>query len=235
MKHQLNHAGEWTHLEVREIPFFAKTSPEVMGKIEMMLYERRFEKRQIIYFPDDACDHIYWLKSGRVRLNRVSIDEREFSFRHLFAGDMFGEEAVLPQQRRENYAEALVDTVLVMIRSSDMIRLLREEAEVGLALAGALAERQLQTEQTLAEIVFLPVRSRLAAVLLRLSGGQKDGGKTVALTHQELANLAGTTRETTTAVLHGLKSEGLIALANRRIGILNSDGLEAVAQHPQAL
>lgn len=234
MARQSTHLDDQPVLAVQEIPFFAQMAPTVFAKIEAMLYERQFEKRQIIYFPDDACDHVYWLRSGRVRINRISADERELTFRHLFPGDIFGEEAIISEQRRENYAEALTDSLLVMVRNSDLSRLLREEAEVGMALAKTLASRQIQTEHTLAETVFLPVRSRISAALLRLYGGQRSPGETVSVTHQELANLAGTTRETTTAVLHGLKGEGLISLANRRIVILNHDGLEAVVQDPHA-
>jgi len=212
---------------LRELPFFAALSQECFSHIESFIYHRDYEKRQIIYFPDDACDYVYWLRSGRVRVMRMADDEREFSFRHVRAGDMLGEDCLGGRSRRENYAEALENTTLSMMRSDDFHRLIRENAEFAYGVIQQLSRRTMDTEQQLADSVFLPVRSRIAAALMRIyaSDGAKAEGQ-LRLTHQELANLAGTTRETTTAVLHALRDAGLIAIANRRVTVLDPAGLD---------
>lgn len=218
-------------LSLREDPFFRAIDPGLVSRIEELVYEREYEARQIIFFPDDLCDQVFWVRRGRVRVTRVSGDGRELSFRHLSSGELFGEECLIERPKREDYAEALVPSALIIMRAGDFRRFAGEEPEFCLGVARALCHRVLETEQVLAETVFLSVRSRVAAGLLRLyrKGGQ---GRPVSLsvTHQEIANLVGSTRETTTATLHGLRAEGIVELANRRLTILDAAALDQVAR-----
>jgi CRP-like cAMP-binding protein len=205
-------------------------NPGVVARIEGFVYHREYESRQIVYFPDDPCDFVYWVRQGRVRVTRMSPDNRELSFRHLFPGDMLGEECLIPRARRGDYAEALAPSILCLMRTDDYRRLVREESELALAVAQRLAQRVGELEHVLADVVFKPVRNRVASGLLRLYR-QKHArsGDDLLVTHQELANLVGTTRETTTATLHELRKEGLIALANRRLRILDAPALQHIA------
>jgi len=222
---------EQAPVPLRELPFFAGLSPECFGQAETYVYHRDYEKRQIIFFPHDACDYVYWLRSGRVRVFRTASDERELSFRHVAVGGMLGEEAIAGRHHRQDYAEALSDTALAMMRIDDFHRLMRESAEFAQCVAMVLAGRNVALEQRLAQHVFLPVRSRIAGALMSVYElEQAAPGGTLPITHQELANLAGTTRETTTAVLHGLRDERMIAIANRRITVLEPSRLEGLVQ-----
>lgn len=218
-------------LSLQGDPFFQGLDPALVSRIEELVYEREYESRQIIFFPDDLCDQVFWVRRGRVRVTRVSGDGRELSFRHLCAGDLFGEECLVERPKREDYAEAMVPSALIIMRAGDFRRLTGEEAPFSLGVARALCRRALETEQVLAETVFLSVRSRVAAGLLRLY--RKEGrGNSLSLnvTHQEIANLVGSTRETTTATLHGLRAEGIVELANRRLTILDPAALDQVAR-----
>ena len=117
------------------------------------------------------------------------------------------------------------------MRADDFRRLAREESEIALLLARRLCTRVIEIERVLAETVFKSVRARVASGLFRLyqriSPGKSD---TLAITHQELANLVGSTRETTTAILHDLRKEGILNIANRRITVLDPVALEHVAR-----
>ena len=203
-----------------------------MARIEALVYQREYDPRQIIYFPDDRCDQVYWVRRGRIRVTRVSDDGRELSFRHCITGDLFGEECLIERPKREDHAEAMELSLLLLMRADDFLRTVAEEAEFGHAITQWLCKRAIETEQVLAETVFHSVRSRVAAGLLRLY--RKEGHNAPAalnVTHQEVANLIGSTRETTTATLHALRRAGIVQLANRRLTILDPVALEREARN----
>ncbi len=218
-------------LSLKEAPFFSNLGAPVVARIESFVHHRQYDSRQIIFFPDDPCDFVYWVREGRVRVTRVSGDGRELSFRHLFPGDILGEECLAGRSRRDDYAEALTPSLLCLMRSEDYTRLMGEEVELARAVARSLSSRVMDVEQVLAETVFNTVRSRVAAALIRLQRRVGEADRSVLrITHQEVANLVGARRETTTATLHGLQKAGIVRTANRRITIQNQTALEDVAR-----
>ena len=224
-----------THLRLavslRDVPFFRSLDDKVLARVGEYVYHREYEPRQIVYFPDDQCDHVYWLRSGRVKVGRVSKDGRDLTFRHLFEGDILGEECLVSDGRRGAYAEAMTPTILCLMRVDDFRRIARTEIEVSHVLAGLLCRRVMEAEDVLAETVFMTVRSRVALGLLRLyqrAPITQEG--TLRITHQEIASLVGSTRETTTTVLHALREEGILRIANRRVTVLDPVALEHVAR-----
>ncbi len=226
----VKHPGK-TGLSLHDAPFFHDFDEYLVERIEGFVYLREYEARQIVFFPNDLCDQVFWVYRGRVRVTRVSDDGRELSFRHLVAGDLFGEECLVQRPRREEYAEALAPSTLCIMRCDDFRRLMASEPALSLRVAENLCSRALEIEQVLSEAVFHSVRSRVAAGLLRLQRKATGGrGAVISVTHQEIANLIGSTRETTTATLHALRTEGLVELANRRLTILDPEALERVAR-----
>ncbi len=216
---------------LHEEPFFRDMSAHVLARVEEFVYHREFEPRQIVYFPDDPCDWVYWVCEGRVKVTRISDDGRELTFRHVHAGDMLGEECLVGPPKREAYAEAMEPTILCLMRVDDFRRLTREEGAVSLALAKHLCHRVVEAENVLAETVFKSVRGRVASGLLRLyRRSPREENGTLKVTHQEIASLIGSTRETTTAVLHGLRKEGILQIANRRLTVLDPVALEHAAR-----
>jgi CRP-like cAMP-binding protein len=217
-------------LPLVEEPFFKSMSLPVLAKMESFVYHRNYEARQVVYFPDDPCDYVYWVREGRLRVTRVSGDGRELTFRHLGPGDMLGDECLADRPKRNDYAEALEPSTLCLMRTDDFRRAAREEAELACAVTVRLSQRVLELEQILAETVFETVMRRVCFTLLRLSsrGGQRRTAS-LNITHQEVANLVGATRETVTVVLHGLRGNGVIELANRRLKILDMAALRQTA------
>ena len=214
-------------LSLREEPFFRAMSDALLEKMEGFVFHREYEPRQIIRFPDDPWDYVYWVREGRVKITRKSGDGRELTLRHLVPGDMIGEECILSGAERDTYAEAMTPTILCLIRSGDFRRIAREEAELSLRIAQRLCQRVAEAEQALADIVFRPVRCRVASGLLRLCKKMPRNEPVILrLTHQEIGNFVGATRETTTAVLHELKKEGILTIGNRRLTVLDLVALE---------
>lgn len=200
--------------------FFKKLSPEIVARVETFAYRRQYAPRQIVFFPDDQCDSVFWVVSGRVKITQVSDQGREICFRHLGRGDIFGEECLVNRQRRGYYAEALSSTSLTLINSTDFLRLIREEPDLCNAVACALCQRSMETERALSAMIFADVRERVLQRLWELYCREKEyKDDSLSVTHQELANLVGAARETVTGVLHELRAEGILTLANRRINI----------------
>lgn len=212
-------------------PFFAWLGEEVRARIENLTYFREYEPKQIVFFPDDACDQVYWVRAGRVKVTRVAADGKELTLRHAFAGEMLGEDCLTQATRRGVFAEAMSVSVLCIMRATDFRCLMQEESEFAVLVSQRLAERVAEQEQVLSETVFKSVRARTASGLLRLYRHVPEPEReTLHVTHQELASLIGATRETTTTVLHALRKDGLIAIANRRVHILDAAGLELIAR-----
>jgi len=202
--------------------FFKGISSEVVARVETFSHQRQYASRQIVFFPDDRCDCVYWVRSGRVKITHVSDNGREISFRHLFRGDIFGEECLLSQARRLYYAEALSPTLLTLVPGSDFVRLVRDEQELSLALARNACRRAIALEHMLSDFVFSEVRDRTLRRLWYLYCREQEGCEdSLSITHQEMANLVGAARETITGVLHQLVKEKVISLSNRRIDVLD--------------
>jgi CRP/FNR family transcriptional regulator, cyclic AMP receptor protein len=214
-------------LPLREESFFRGMSDETIARMETYVHHREYEPHQIVFFSDDPCDYAYWVREGHVKVTRLSSEGREVAFRHVFPGDLFGEECMIGQPRRGTYAEAVSRTVLCIIRADDFRRVVRDEAEVAFEVAKRLCHRAKAMEDVWFETVFKPVRNRVASGLLRLL--QRTGGGVVRATHQDIAGLIGATRETTTAVLHELQREGVLETGNRRVAIRDAAALERIA------
>ena len=185
----------------RKEPFFQALSPEVVARIGSYGYHREYEPRQIIYLPDDRCEHVYWVRDGRVEVRRVADGRRNPTFCHLFPGDLFGEECLVKDGRRGAYAEAMMTTVVCLMWAQDFRRIVADEREVALALAQHSGRRVIDLENVLAETVFKTVRS-----------------------------LVGSTPETTTTVLHKLREDGILSIANRRVTAPDPVALEHAAR-----
>lgn len=218
-------------LSLHDEPFFRTMSSTTVARIANYVYHREYEPRQIIFFPDDVCDHVYWVRDGRIKITRASDEGRELAFQHLFPGDIFGEACLLEKGKREAYAEAMTSATLCLMRADDFRRIVADEHEVTLMLAKVLCRRVVEIEHVLAETVFKTVRSRVASGLLRLyQRSSRTERGAIRITHQEIAGLVGSTRETTTAVLHNLRQQGIVTMANRRVIVLDPVALEHVAR-----
>jgi len=212
-------------------PFFKALSPEVVGRIRNYVFHREYEPRQVIYFPEEPCEHVYWVRYGRVEVRRCEKGRRNLTLRHLFPGDLFGEDCLVKDDQRGTCAVASVPTAVCLMWAEDFRRVVADEGEVALALALQSARRVVDLENVFAETVFKAVRSRVAGGLLRLYHRVPLNEKgALRVTHQEIASLVGSTRETITAVLHELREDGIVTTANRRVTVLDPVALEHTAR-----
>ncbi|MBM3947185.1 MAG: Crp/Fnr family transcriptional regulator, partial [SAR202 cluster bacterium] len=164
----------------------------------------------------------------RVQIYRLSPEGRKLVLTTLEKGAFFGEMALAGQAMYGTYAEAVDDCVLCLITPEALQRVVLDHPKVGLRLLQALGLRLAETEARLEELAFKSVPARLANLLLSLAGPSSK--ELLGLTHQDLADMVGTYRETATQVLDTFKRKGLIAIERKRIAILDTQGLEAVSR-----
>lgn len=190
--------------------------------------------RQMIYSAGDQDSSVYLLKEGRVRLFRTTEDGKEITVAILDPGDIFGEGEALRPGNRRAYAEALTDACVCILSRQDFLETIRHHPELSLEIASLMGRRLEESWERLEQFAYRDVASRLAALLLQWAREKGRGGELTVhhrLTHQQLASLLGTSRETLTQTLNRLVDAGLIATGRGFVTLRDPAGLEAVVQN----
>ena len=181
-----------------------------------------------IYHPGEANKALFLLKKGRVRIVRESADGKRLISAILGPETFFGEMALIGQRfPQDARAEAVEDALICVLSRADLEGLILKHPRVGLRFLEQLSARLLETEAVVEDFAFKSVPARLAGALVRLAGAAADG--TVHASHQELADMVGTYRETVTVTLNDFRARGLVELGRRSVQVLDADGLEALA------
>jgi CRP-like cAMP-binding protein len=192
----------------------------------------------VFYSPDQRTEVLFILKQGRVRIFRLSPAGKALTTAIVTPGTIFGEMAIIGQRMHDNYAEALEACVICLMSREDVRQMLLSDPRIAARIAETLSNRLIEMEQRLSDVVFKAVPQRIASALLAL--GRADQGRRrwpfdvalceVRLTHEQLAELVGSSRETTTKVLGELRDMGLIELRRGTVALLDLRALEAFAE-----
>ncbi len=215
-----------------EVDIFRDLAPEEVEALGRRAPMRTVPAGTVFYTPDDAGEVLFILKVGRVRLYRLSPDGKAFTMALVEAGAIFGEMAILGQGMHEGYAESLAPCVLCLMSREDVTTLLLGDPRIALRITEALGRRMLEAEQRLADFALKALPQRLATLLAGLAERQpprlfRPGQREVRLTHEQLADLVGTHRETATKVLNELRAAGLIELRRGRVLVRDVAALRA--------
>jgi CRP-like cAMP-binding protein len=219
---------------LKRCPLFEHLAPDECQRLEARSRARSFPKRSTVYFPDETGESVLLLTRGRVKIRALTPDGRELILAFIEPGELFGELAVLDEAPRNEHAEAADDSRVLAIPRGELLWLMGRRPDIALSVTKLIGLRLRRVENRLKNILFRSNRERTVAVLLELldSHGRAERGRweiDLRLSHQELANLIGSTRETVTLTLGQLQREGLIAVNRRRITVLARDRLAAQA------
>ncbi|WP_417610859.1 Crp/Fnr family transcriptional regulator [Owenweeksia hongkongensis] len=182
-----------------------------------------YSKGETIYFTDDPANTLYLIASGKVRILNYSEDGDEVVRAILGKGEMFGELALLGEDRRTEIAEAMDDETMVCSVHTDYLQeLMQDDAEFTFKIYKWIGLRMKKMERRIDNLIFKDVRSRLMDFIKEMAqekGKQTDNGIEVEhfFTHKNLANLIGTSRQTVTTTLNELRDEGLIDFSRRQV------------------
>lgn len=225
-----------TVADVASIPAFSTLSAETLELIRPAVLERTFPRGEIIFLEGDRSRGLWFLRKGRVKIFRVSADGREQGLCLMREGMccgcplFFG--AVNPAS-----AQALESATLYLIQGRAVLDLADRSPEICRALFGVFARGERVLSSLVVSLSCSNLVGRLASVLLdhadredpRSEGGSRPF---LTLSHEELACLVGTSREVVTRSLDGLRKQGVIELARKRIVILDFPRLDAMARPP---
>jgi len=184
------------------------------------------QRGTVFYTPGETGEVLFILKQGRVNLYRMTAEGKKLVTATVEPGTVFGEMSMIGQDMVDSFPEAAADCTLYVMSRTDVERAVREQPSVSLRLLELLATRLDAVEERLADVAYKSVPARIATTLLRFAG---DDGDPVKLSHQDIADMVGTYRETATRILNELRADGMSELKRMRIDLLDVDQLEDVA------
>lgn len=191
-------------------------------------------KGDYIYLPEENADKVYFVSEGRIKVGTYSEQGKEITKAILNAGEVFGELSLIGEDKRRDFAYAMENSNLCILSVEDIKSLMREHNGLSLFLMKLMGSRMLEMEQRLESLVFKDSRTRIIEFLKQLAEkkGKRVGYEMVIykfMTHQEIANLTATSRQTVTTVLNELRSKNIITFNRRRLLIRDMEQLELEA------
>ena len=213
---------------LKKIPLFSTLRNEELEAINMVTILKRFLKDQIILLENEEGDTLFIINKGKVKVTSFSENGKEVIFSIMYDGDFFGDMSLLDGKPRSASVVALEDSEVRLIRRHDFIKLLEKHPGIGLRLLEELTSRLRKADERIESLALLDVTGRIAGILLQLANDKSTvtaEGTVIKSrpTHQELANMTGTTRETVTRILKQLERKGYIAMNGKDITIIDPD------------
>lgn len=212
-----------------KIEIFQDLSEEEVKEMDRRTTMTTTEPGRVFYAPEETGEVLFLLKSGRVQLYRLSPEGKKLVVSVLDPGAVFGEMSIVGQGMHNTFAEAIDECLICVMSRVDVERLLTNKPQVALRFMESMARRLQDAEEKLEDLAFKSIPSRLAGLLIRLAGSE-NGHDVVGYTHQDMAEMLGTYRETTTQTLNEFKNRGWIDIGRKKIRILNREALEVQAQ-----
>lgn len=215
------------------VPLFKDAPERALEVAASVVQLRRYESQTVIFQEGDVGEALYIIAGGLVKLSKVDLGGYEKTLAILQPPEFFGEMALLGDKRRNATAVALGELRAYLLFADDFNRLIQTYSAISLNLTTTLAQRLRGMDDEAQILSYKDAQGRVAFVLLRLyrSGVvelTEEGRALVRLTHQELASLAGTSRETVTRALKVLEGEAVIATRPKEIILEDVQGLEEI-------
>ena len=216
--------GEETARLLARTEIFADLEARELAAVAQVAVPRRWDRGQVIFREGDTGDTCYLLRSGAVVLTREHQDGRMVALAELRAGALFGELAMFRGETRSATAEAVEPATAVALLAGDMQRLIRRHPDLALKLLGGLAERVSRTNERLLQQSFQTVAGRVAGALLaqtisRQAEGAPEADVLIRATQAEIANLAGTSRESASRFLATLERAEVVTLGRGKVTV----------------
>ena len=204
---------------LRSIPLFSRVAQADLEQIASHLIERRYPRNTTIVEEGLPGDYMYILREGRVKVTKLSEDGREKILDFLEAGSFVGDMALLERGPRSASVKTLTPVKVLALSRTDFIGLLRKSPDLALAVIQELSRRIRSVNEQASSLSFQRVKERTMGLLERLAkdpSSEGDRRVTPVLTHQQIADMVGTSRETVTRVVKDLKESGWLRQEGKR-------------------
>jgi CRP/FNR family transcriptional regulator, cyclic AMP receptor protein len=211
---------------LKQSDLFGQLSPDEVSRVESRSRVRTFKRASLIYLPTDRSDSVLLLTSGRVKIYHITSEGKQTLLAFIEPGELFGELAVFDSGQREEFAETMEASTMVMIPGAEIQHLMETHPTVSMSMTRLMGLRRQRVERRLKSLLFQSNRERLIYLLIELV--EKYGQQTaegvaigIKLSHQDMASVIGSTRETVTVILGELQTERLLFIKRRQIILRN--------------
>lgn len=199
-------------------------SPRMKMELAEKVTDQNSSKKEIIYFPEEPSNTIYFLKEGKIKIYRLSEDGKTTTLHLLGPGEIFGESAILGQETHDNIAEVVEDAVICAMDKHDFQDMMEKSPQLTMSVNKFIGFRLRKIQSHVEDLVFKNARDRILAFLHRYVttfGKQMVDGWMVRpfLTHKEIADLTATARQTVNQVLNELAEQETISFSRRFIHV----------------
>ncbi len=211
---------------LKRIPLFSELSDKELEKVSQVATRQKYHKDNLILIEEEVGSTMFIILSGRVKISRISDDGREVILSILNDGDFFGEMSLLDGQTRSANVTAIEESELLVIRREEFLQLLHDFPQIAINLLKELAQRIRKSDEHIKSLSLQDATGRVASTLLRIaedSGVFRKGQVEISELplQQDLANMAGTSRETISRVIKSLCNSGYLKKEGGKIIILD--------------
>ncbi len=218
---------------LRSIPLFASLSDSELAEIAPMFTEQAVEKDDFVFFEGDPPLWVYIVIEGRIKLLKYSEDGKAVILHLLKPGEMFGGVAAFGRRPYPFTAQALISSTVFKISGPDFYKIMERHTEVSNQVVRELAARLIEAHETMKNLAIERVEQRIAHTVLKLAS-RSNGDDLhrmvidVPLTRQDIAEMAGTTVETTIRIFSKWRKAGIVGSQNGKVVIYDLERLEAI-------
>jgi CRP/FNR family transcriptional regulator/CRP/FNR family cyclic AMP-dependent transcriptional regulator len=223
---------------LKGVDLFSPLSDAQLGYIADMTVEKRYARGDTILLEDDSSNQTFFLLAeGSVKVVLTAEDGREAILATLGEGDFFGEMSLLDGEPRSATVRSVGRSRLLVIHREDFLKSLRKHPDLAQALLVEMSHRLRRSNRQVSSLALMRVCGRVASTLSKLMEERgvrtrTQEGKSIVIvrdrpTHQTIADMSGTTRETVTRVFKLLESKGAISAAGKDLVILEETRLRA--------
>ncbi|MCI4626657.1 MAG: Crp/Fnr family transcriptional regulator [Candidatus Magnetoovum sp. WYHC-5] len=186
----------------------------------------KYLKNDVVFLQGDKSNTVFFLDVGMVKISRINPDGRKLTFELVEAGDLFGELSLSNETLRRAMAEAVEDCAGYVISAAEFEVFLRKRPDIALKIIQRIGDKRLIAEKLLEDMIFMDVQSRVISLIMRYS--HNDSLK-LHFTHQEIADMTGTTRVSVSRTISKLRKRGVIETTGERIKIKDINALKKLA------
>jgi len=214
---------------IRKVPLFSTLTDDEFSQLEHIFVTRAYRKGQIIFLEEETGNYMYLVLAGKVKVSKSGTGGKETILAIHRTGDFFGEMSLLDGKTAPATVSAMEDSKIISLSGADFHKYLLHNEKVMLQIIHVLCARLRQVWQTQSlSSSTADARIRMGIYQLAKRHGIRDAHGTIIdlkITHQELAEMVGTSRETVTRVLAHLREQGIIEINQRRMTLIDSEAL----------
>ncbi len=211
---------------LKSVSLFWDLKEEEFGYIADRMVSKKFENGNLIFLEESQGENLFFVVEGSVKITRLSKDGREVILAMLNSGDFFGEMSLLDGEARSANVIALEDTEVLTLNRKDFLEVLHNYPQIAIQLLKEMTSRLRKSDRQIVSLSLSDAEKRIALCIIRFADEQgtiRNGQVTVPKIpiQQDIANMAGTSRETVSRAMSVLEEEGYIQRSSRKLIILD--------------